>query len=854
MIESQNIRQILAIMVTDIVDYTETMNNDEQKAWEYLKKQRTLIPPMISKMNGHIFKEMGDGTFSKFKSAIDAVHCAVKIQEEAINNELPIRISVHLGDVMDDGVDVIGTGVNIASRINSLAKTGSIVISEDVWRQVRNQADLDATSMGQKEIKGFHQAVEVFELTFSPDGSVTKKVKVTETVTITDEDGKKVQAETAKKEFIKKVAVFPFDYDGDDNSLDYLKYGFPFGCCVSLLQDPLVELEFPNKMELQGESFINELRKAGYERGEGVPLPLKKKIAKELHCDFFIFGSIKLIDNDKQITSRVYSTKNGKLVNESIINGEDIFQLIDEFSIQIRKDLGIPHSHIDEIENLSFSEIITDSENAYKNFINGSLTMEYNNDYAKSFNFFQEAIQIDPTFSLGNFSLSWCCFLSNNEDYSKEGIKAMNGALNHIYKLPPRLSFLIKKYNYMWYRGEPDKAEKVIQMWIRQFPDSITPLRHLADIFQSQQKFIEAIKIYKDILEKNSEEFNFYLNLTDCYLILEDYDTAQKYAELYLDKCPTEGASYKVLGTIYSKKGDYEAAKDYYEQALILESGNSNYMVFIGKAELALGNFSEAKNQLEEALTFCKTNQDYATVYNAFYTFYNVRGEINQSIKFSDKSVHQEEKYMNPIDTVLSRIMGLMDYVLIGESDTALTKLKDEKLKLVHPWNLLAGFGEIVIGGIVGDKVILQSGIKSVEEFLKIKDFGWLRRLPKFGLGLYYFIEKKYDDAIYNFEEGMKDDAQGKDAGIPWLLKCYYHKKDFEGGIKIAHDYLKHTPMATSILLELVKFYIAINERDKAKEKLTKLLNIWENADEEYIYFQEAKKLWKELNTVKEPA
>ena len=79
MIESQNIRQILAIMVTDIVDYTETMNNDEAKAWEYLKKQRTIIPPTVSRMNGQTFKEMGDGTFSKFRSAIDAVQCAVKI-------------------------------------------------------------------------------------------------------------------------------------------------------------------------------------------------------------------------------------------------------------------------------------------------------------------------------------------------------------------------------------------------------------------------------------------------------------------------------------------------------------------------------------------------------------------------------------------------------------------------------------------------------------------------------------------------------------------------------------------------------------------------------------------------------
>ena len=184
--ENQNIRQILAILATDIVNYTETMNDNEDKAWEYLKKQRNIIKPTVSKMNGQMFKEMGDGTFSKFRSAIEAVKCAVKIQEEAHLNDLPLRIAVHLGDVMDDGIDVIGMGVNIASRIQQLADPGNIVVSDDVWRQVRGQSDMEGRSIGEQDIKGYHKNVEVYELTYNPDGSITQKVKVTETVTITD--------------------------------------------------------------------------------------------------------------------------------------------------------------------------------------------------------------------------------------------------------------------------------------------------------------------------------------------------------------------------------------------------------------------------------------------------------------------------------------------------------------------------------------------------------------------------------------------------------------------------------------------------------------------------------------------
>ena len=144
------------------------------------------------------------------------------------------------------------------------------------------------------------------------------------------------------------------------------KYGFPFGCCISLLQDPLVELEFPNTMEFHGEDFINKLQKSGYDRGKNAPMPLKKKIAKELHCDYFVSGKIEFISSNYQITCKVFSSKNGKLLNETTKSAPNYQSLIDNFSMQIRKDIRIPPSHIDEIENLPFVELTTEKVEVFK--------------------------------------------------------------------------------------------------------------------------------------------------------------------------------------------------------------------------------------------------------------------------------------------------------------------------------------------------------------------------------------------------------------------------------------------------------------------------------------------------------
>jgi tetratricopeptide (TPR) repeat protein len=474
--------------------------------------------------------------------------------------------------------------------------------------------------------------VEVFDLTYNPDGSITQKVKVTETVTITDEDGKKVQAEAAKKEFIKKIAIFPFDYNGEDKTYDYLKYGFPFGCCVSLLQDPLVEIEFPNDNELDGWIFNYKLTKAGYEKGENVPLPLKKKIAKELHCNYFVSGNINVVENKIQIISKVYETKNGKQINENKIENTNLFQLIDNYSIQIRKDIGISNAHIEQNENLSIADITTESLDAYKNYINGIVTLLYQNDYNTSFKLLQSATKDDPTFVLGNYSLFWCSLISNNEEYQKESDNAMTKAINHIYKLPPRLSYAVKVIYYLIHKGDEDKAQKVVKMWIKQFPESLAPLNRLARLYQRNNRRSEAINTYEKIKQKDPDYINTYYALQECYLAQEDYENALKNAEIYMKHCPTDAASYIAIGDINYKKGDYEEAKDFYEQALMLESNSSDCMRKIANTEYAVGNITEAEEQLMDALTFCKSNQDYYIIFDAQSTLFENCGRIKESI------------------------------------------------------------------------------------------------------------------------------------------------------------------------------------------------------------------------------
>jgi len=158
-------RKLAAVMFTDIAGYTALMSKDEQKALTLLQKNRELQQPLAEKHNGEFLKEMGDGTLLCFQSALDAVSCAMQIQETVKDDpDLNLRIGIHLGDIVFKDGDVFGDGVNVASRIETLAETGGIFISEEVYRSVRNQPDIQVEFKGEEQLKNVDHLVKIYTI------------------------------------------------------------------------------------------------------------------------------------------------------------------------------------------------------------------------------------------------------------------------------------------------------------------------------------------------------------------------------------------------------------------------------------------------------------------------------------------------------------------------------------------------------------------------------------------------------------------------------------------------------------------------------------------------------------------
>jgi len=166
-------RKLAAILVADVVGFSRLTGADEDRTLARLRALRSdLIDPTIAVHNGHVFKRTDDGALVEFRSVVDAVRCAIEVQTGLIernagvpqDRRIEFRVGIHLGDVVEesDG-DLMGDGVNIAARLEGIAKPGAICLSEDAYRQVKSRLDLKVTDLGPTQLKNiaegfFHDA------------------------------------------------------------------------------------------------------------------------------------------------------------------------------------------------------------------------------------------------------------------------------------------------------------------------------------------------------------------------------------------------------------------------------------------------------------------------------------------------------------------------------------------------------------------------------------------------------------------------------------------------------------------------------------------------------------------------
>jgi len=273
-------RKLAAIMFTDIAGYTAQMSKNEDKALEMLRKKRSLI----ANHNGTYVKEIGDGTLSYFKSGYNASACAKELQKELQNDELNIKVVIHIGDIVFDDDDVYGDGVNIASRIESLAPAGGVLISKNVYDELINKDDFYGIALGLQSLKGVGRLVELYAI--KDDYLVVPKLQ----------DYKDTEIDVHKDDEVPSIAIIPFNNKGAHEDVFYA-----YGISADLISD----CSGAGLIRVAG---LNDIEKLDYAN-------LKyEELSEKLLVRYIAQGTLWKMGEIFQLSVELYDTKDKKVV------------------------------------------------------------------------------------------------------------------------------------------------------------------------------------------------------------------------------------------------------------------------------------------------------------------------------------------------------------------------------------------------------------------------------------------------------------------------------------------------------------------------------------------------------------
>jgi len=610
---SQN-RQLAAIMFTDIEGYTALMQDDEKNAIQIRFKHREIFSSVTKKYNGEVIQYYGDGTLSIFKSSVEAIKCGIEMQRAFLKEpSIPVRIGVHVGDIIRTESDIIGDAVNITSRIESLAVAGSILISGEVNDQLRSHIDINTQFINTFEFKNVNQIMPVFAI--ANDGITVPKSS--------DVSGKTKQKENKSFKSYKRNSVFVlvgliaiivslFYYyqpnsteNGQELTLNRSIAVLPFSNMSSdadsenftdgVTEDILLQLSKIKELQVISRASIMLFK----ESDKSIP-----EIAKELGVSYVLEGSVRKYGDKVRINAQLIDAKNNNYLWAENYDKTvtEIFEIQSQVSNEIAKALKITLS---ENEILSLNKLPTESTEAYNIYKEAQMFLYRGGgkieELKKAEDLFKKAIDIDPDFCRAYVGLSdtYLEYIYWGREAPKDVLeRALTPALKALELSPAEGGSYGALGAISYYRYERETAVSYLEKAIDINPNYVGAYDKLAWIRLFEGNLDEAVRLFKKVVELDPLSTKNIANIAFSHYYFHEYEKGIKVLDEALENLPSDNMLLFMKANLLTGLGRYEEAIKLFNQRSV--AVNTNWMT--GYSYGMSGQIEKAKAVLDYQL------------------------------------------------------------------------------------------------------------------------------------------------------------------------------------------------------------------------------------------------------------
>jgi adenylate cyclase len=562
-------------MFTDIEGYTAIMQQSEQRAVILRDRHREILQKEHGNYQGQVIQYYGDGTLSIFQSAVQAVKCALAMQQAfLLEPRVPVRMGLHIGDIMLNEMQAIGEGVNLAARIEALGVAGSILLSDKVHDEIRNHPELKTVSLGTYQFSQIERKVEVFALQHK--GLVIPPsnfpwVQARESP---------MPAKAAPSRIpLKSIAVLPLVNMSNDPEQDYFSNG--------VAEEILNSLAHIKDLKVAGRTSSFQFR------GKDIDL---KEVGEKLGVSTVLEGSVRKQGNRLRVTVQLVNVEDGyHLWSEKYDrNMDDIFAIQDEIALAVTEKMKVT---LQEKGRGRTAKSYTQNTAAYELYLRGRFYINRRGPaILTGIRYLQQALALDPAFALAHAGF------------------ADANLLTAFYGLMPPIQTMSRA---------KEAAETAIQL----DPALCEPYCSLGFYYTcSEWNWVEAERNFLKAIERNSQnaQAHAWYGLTYLAWVKGDYEQAEDQGRLTIKLDPLSAISYAVYGAILHAAGKYEEAREVCRTGLELDSNSYLSRLYEASALVGLQQYEAALQAFEQAL---KISNRHAFALNAMLITYVKMGD-----------------------------------------------------------------------------------------------------------------------------------------------------------------------------------------------------------------------------------
>ncbi|MCH7574603.1 MAG: tetratricopeptide repeat protein [Candidatus Marinimicrobia bacterium] len=636
-------------------------------------------------------------------------------------------------------------------------------------------------------------------------------------VSLENAAGEMVERVVPKSVYRKRVALFYFANETGSQDHNWAAWWMAYGMHIDLMQDVYFDSRGPYQLAAA-------LVDAGAENGHA-PLALMRQIASRAHKTYFLTGSIRSAE-PFQVEVTLFRTKGGQPVASHEYEGENLGEIIDAASVDLKFDVELAEYQIKAADDLPVKALSSGDAEAVKKFAEGMQRLYFHSDYPGALKLLVKATRADPAFPQAQFQLyrvSWLMGKGNAE--------AIRAAMQYVYKVPERLQGEIKEVFYLW-RGEPEQALQALQLDATLFPDDVVAHRRLARFYAKVGNYSEALAEYQWVRSLNPEDDLVLRDMAETYAATGQFRRALGELRQFARSNPRDGEVLMETGEVYQLLGESGNAAKMYARALLLGFNEAKI-----KSHQAQVLFQEGR--YEEAIALAKESAEVAQSPDVKYgalsmleDFYTALGRIAAGMEVARKNMSIGRDAFGPMNSIILRMNHFLKYAQTTLGDSVWAMLNQFDISAPPPWDQAIE--------------VMLTVYKSQQETVPVP-LVELARVEKFYSEYKYLVKYPQEEITGAIHLSNRDNLAAIQSLISALARyprrlmvqrqiarAYRLLGDADAAMTTLAPLLEVFPHDPLVLYELYHIQL-LDDPAAARQSLRRLSKIWEAADEIYL-------------------